>query len=151
LKLGIIFSSIIFLHFSSVNFFSVPLPVVILTNLKFLLKTINKPLKETGKQNTKRKEKLAKDEHDEDVAKVAQSDVQDVAIETSRKAVKKSAFTKFVSEHLGKVKTDVDSKVNKELAKINKIEPTDEEILAVAKAPNKTKTKCTRRRIISIH
>jgi hypothetical protein len=104
-------------------------------------KTINKTLKETGKQNTKRKEKLAKDEHDEDVAKVAQSDVQDVAIETSRKAVKKSAFTKFVSEHLGKVKTDVDSKVNKELSKINKIEPTDEEILAVAKAYDERKAK----------
>jgi hypothetical protein len=89
-------------------------------------KTINKTLKETGKQNTKRKEKLAKDEHDEDVAKVAQSDMKDAEHEVTRKAVKKSAFTKLVNEHLGKVKTDVDSKVNKELAKIKKIEPTDE-------------------------
>jgi hypothetical protein len=104
-------------------------------------KTINKTLKETGKQNTKRKEKMAKDEHDEAVALVAQSDVKDAEIEVSRRAVKKSAFTKLVNEHLGKVKTDVDSKVNKELAKINKIEPTDEEILAVAKAYDERKAK----------
>jgi hypothetical protein len=104
-------------------------------------KTINKTLKETGKQNTKRKEKMAKDEHDEAVAQVAQSDVKDAEIEVSRKTVKKSAFTKLVNEHLGKVKTDVDSKVNKELAKINKIEPTDEEILAVAKAYDDRKAK----------
>ena len=104
-------------------------------------KTINKTLKETGKQNTKRKEKMAKDEHDEAVALVAQSDVKDAEIEVSRRAVKKSAFTKLVNEHLGKVKTDVDSKVNKELAKINKVEPTDEEILAVAKAYDDRKAK----------
>jgi hypothetical protein len=107
-------------------------------------KTLGKIKKEhgsLGKVNTKRKEKLASDELDEEMDKVAQAEATDAELEALRKTVKKSAFTKLVNEHLGKVKTDVDSKVNKELAKINKIEPTDEEILAVAKAYDDRKAK----------
>ena len=102
---------------------------------------IQKEPKEPGKQNTRRKEKLAKDEHDEAVAKVAQSDIQDEAIQVSRKAVKKSAFVKSTNEHLGKINTDVDAKVNKEIAKLNKQEPTFDEIMATAKAFDEHKEK----------
>ena len=102
---------------------------------------IQKEPKEPGKPNTRRKEKLAKDEHDDAVAQVAQSDIHDAAIQVSRKAVKKSAFTKLAHEHLGKVNTDVDAKVNKEIAKLNKHEGTDAEILATAKAYDEHQTK----------
>ena len=105
------------------------------------LHKIQKEPKEPGKQNTRRKEKLAKDEHDEAVAKVAQSDIQDEAIQVSRKAVKKSAFVKSTNEHLGKINTDVDAKVNREIAKLNKNEATDQEILDLAEAYEEHKEK----------
>ncbi len=67
--------------------------------------------------------------------------IQDTTIQVSRKAVKKAAFIKSANEHLGKLSTDVDAKVNREIVKLNKIEPTDQEILDVAKAYEEHKEK----------
>ena len=87
---------------------------------------------------------MAKDDHDDAVAQVAQADTQDATIQRSRKAGKKSAFMKSANERLGKLSTDLDVKVNREIAKLNKIEPTDQEILDVAKAYEEHKEKQTK-------
>ena len=47
---------------------------------------------------------------------------------------KKSAFVKSTNEHLGKVNTDVDAEVNREISKLSENEATDQEIVDCAKA-----------------
>ena len=112
-------------------------------------KTINKIQKETGKQNTKRKEKMAKDDHDSAVAIVAQADMKDVEMEEARKAAKRKAFAKSANEHLSIVKTDIDDKTKQkkrfkeedEATKLDRVEPTFGEIMETAKAYDERKAK----------
>ena len=47
---------------------------------------------------------------------------------------KKSAFVKSTNEHLGKVNTDVDAEVNREISKLSENEATDQEIVDCAEA-----------------
>jgi len=109
-------------------------------------KTLGKIKKEhgsLGKVNTRRKEKLASDELDEEMEKVAQAEATDAELEALRKTVKKSAFAKLAKSEIQKIKTDVDAKVKKsvkfkkededELSKIEKVDVSPDELRELEK------------------
>ena len=100
-------------------------------------KTLNKIQKETGylgKVNTNRKQKLTDDDMDDEVAKVSKADATDAEVETLRKTVKKSAFSKFLDQNLQKVKTDVDTKIKKKV-NFKKKDDSEDEFSKIEKAP----------------
>ena len=58
-------------------------------------KTLHKIQKKQENQTQRIEEKLAKDEHDDAVAQVAQSNVHNATIQVSREAVKKNSIYKI--------------------------------------------------------
>ena len=115
-------------------------------------KTINKIQKEKGKQNTRRKEKLAKEEHDEAIAQVAAQDMKDVEMENARAADKKRAFSELITHTLAQTKTDVDDKTkgkkkgnkideDEENTKLSKVHVKPYELLETEKALDEHKNK----------
>ena len=119
-------------------------------------KTLNRIHKETGhlgKVNTNRKQKMTDDDMDDEIAKVSKVDITDAEVESLRKTVKKSAFSKFLDQNLQKVKTDVDTKTKKkanfkkkddsedEVSKVERAQVSADDIRDVEKAVAATKSK----------